>query len=118
MSNLALLVGSVRTDDIIESVAHGLYVSDVAHAWFEPETGIVSLEVEEGTLIENGELTHPAQPSLLTVEPLELLRGIVAVGDDFAWEPHRGYCLKDGSGIPIGVGQPTVRLDAFTCRAL
>jgi TldD protein len=68
----------------------------------------------ESYLIENGEITDPLRESNLIGNGPEVLRGIDAVANDFAFGEGGGMCGKDGQSVPVGMGQPTLRVAAMT----
>ncbi|HET7499109.1 MAG TPA: metallopeptidase TldD-related protein, partial [Candidatus Eisenbacteria bacterium] len=70
--------------------------------------------VREGYLIENGKITRPVRSAVLIGNSLEFLQRIEGVGTDLIVDQTRGTCGKDGQSVPVGVGQPTVRVSSIT----
>jgi len=70
--------------------------------------------VTEGYLIEDGKLTHPVKGATLIGSGSQALTKVGMVGNDSKLDPGIGTCGKDGQGVPVGVGQPTLRIDALT----
>ncbi len=77
-------------------------------------TGDFVFGMAESYLIEDGRITAPLREGNLIGNGPEVLRAIDAVGHDFALSPGGGTCGKDGQGVPVGLGQPTLRVAAIT----
>lgn len=113
MTNTCLLAGTDDPDDIIAGTPNGVYVKHLGGGQVNTATGDFVFGMSEAYLIENGELTEPLREGNLIGNGPQVLAGIDAVGNDFAMGPP-GTCGKDGQGVPVGDGVPTLRVGALT----
>ena len=100
-------------DDIIASTPSGVYVAKLGGGSVNTASGDFVFGMTEAYLIEGGEITEPLREGNLIGNGPAVLAGIDAVGDDFAMGPP-GTCGKDGQGVPVGDGQPTLRVKSLT----
>jgi len=114
MTNTYMAAGQHTHDEIIASVDQGLYCAAFGGGQVDISNGNFVFEVSEGYLIEKGKLTAPVKNATLIGVGADALKNISMVGDDFALDPGIGSCGKDGQGVPVGVGLPTVRMDEIT----
>jgi len=112
MTNTYLLEGDEDPDDIIGRTAHGLYCVALGGGQVNTATGDFVFGVTEAYLIENGEITEPVRAAQLIGNGPEVLRRVDAVGSDF--DTWAGTCGKDGQGVPVSSGQPTLRVAELT----
>jgi TldD protein len=112
MTNTYIAPGEAEPADIIGEVKHGLYAVSFAGGQVEPATGNFVFGLSEGYLIEGGKVTAPVKGATLIGSSLEVLSRIDAVGSDLAFKS--GFCGKDGQRVPVGTGQPTVRISELT----
>jgi TldD protein len=112
MTNTYLLAGETDPDDIIASTPYGLYCAALGGGQVNTATGDFVFGVTEAYLIENGRLTAPIRAANLIGNGPETLLAIDAVGSDF--DTWAGTCGKDGQGVPVSAGQPTVRVAEVT----
>ena len=115
MTNTYVLNGS-GTDtahDIIRDTPYGVYVAKLGGGSVNTATGDFVFGMTEAYLIENGELTDPLRESNLIGNGPQVLRDIEVLADDFAMG-NPGTCGKDGQGVPVGDGQPTLRVKSMT----
>jgi len=108
MSNTFIMSGSGGPEDIIAATEKGFYAKTLSGGQVEPASGDFVFGVSEGYLIENGRVTSPLRGATLIGNGLVALNNIDMVADDF--EMHIGICGKDGQGVPVGSGQPTLRI--------
>lgn len=113
MTNTYLVGGNDNPEDIIASTEHGVYVKHLAGGQVNTTTGDFVFGMSEAYMIENGEITEPLREGNLIGNGPEVLANIDAVGDDFAMGPP-GTCGKDGQGVPVGDGVPTLRVTKLT----
>jgi TldD protein len=113
MTNTYVLNGTESADDIIRDTPHGVYVAKLGGGSVDTATGDFVFGMAEAYLIENGELTDPLRESNLIGNGPQVLRDIDALANDFAMG-NPGTCGKDGQGVPVGDGQPTLRVKAMT----
>jgi TldD protein len=112
MTNTYIAPGDADPEAIIGDVARGVLAVSFAGGQVEPATGNFVFGVSEGYLIENGQVTAPLRGLTLMGNSLEVLMRIDAVGNDLAFKS--GFCGKDGQRVPVGTGQPTVRISELT----
>jgi TldD protein len=112
MTNTYIAPGDATPDEIIGGVERGLYAVSFAGGQVEPATGDFVFGLSEGYLIENGRVTSPVRGATLIGNSLDVLTRIDAVGDDLRMKS--GFCGKDGQTVPVGTGQPTVRIAEMT----
>ena len=112
MTNTYIAPGDATREEIIAGVDRGLYAVSFAGGQVEPATGDFVFGISEGYLIEGGRVTAPVRGATLIGNGIEALSRIDAVGDDLAMKS--GFCGKDGQQVPVGTGQPTVRISEMT----
>jgi TldD protein len=113
MTNTFVLGGPDDEDDIIRSTEHGVYVAELGGGQVNPATGDFVFGMLEAYLIENGEITAPLREGNLIGNGPQVLRDIDMIAGDFAMG-RPGTCGKDGQGVPVGTGCPTLRVKALT----
>ena len=113
MSNTYLLAGSDDPDAIVASTERGVYVKDLGGGQVNTATGDFVFGMSEAYLIEDGVVTDPIREGNLIGNGPEVLMKIDAVGTDFAMG-RPGMCGKDGQGVPVGDGVPTLRVTELT----
>jgi TldD protein len=114
MTNTIMLGGDKHPDEILASVKKGLYAKNFGGGQVDIVSGKFVFSITEGYLIEDGKLTKPVKGATLIGSGAEALTRVGMVGNDMALDPGVGTCGKDGQGVPVGVGQPTTRIDALT----
>jgi TldD protein len=114
MTNTFMLAGDKAPQEIIASVPKGLYCANFGGGQVDIVSGKFVFTITEGYLIENGKLGAPVKGATLIGAGAEALTKVGLVGNDMALDPGIGTCGKDGQGVPVGVGQPTLRIDALT----
>jgi TldD protein len=112
MTNTYVLAGGDDPDDIVADTPYGLYCVALGGGQVDPATGDFVFGVTEAYLIEDGRITEPVRAAQLIGNGPEVLRRIDAVGDDF--DTWAGTCGKDGQGVPVSSGQPTLRVAELT----
>ena len=113
MTNTYLLAGEEDPDDIIASTPKGVYVKHLGGGQVNTATGDFVFGMTEAYLIEDGRITEPLREGNLIGNGPEVLQRIDALGYDFAMGPP-GTCGKDGQGVPVGDGVPTLRVSSLT----
>ncbi len=114
MTNTFMLGGDKDPKEIIASVKKGLYCANFGGGQVDIVSGKFVFSVTEGYLIEDGKITTPVKGATLIGAGSEALTKVGMVGNDMSLDPGIGTCGKDGQGVPVGVGQPTLRIDALT----
>ncbi|MDH5291423.1 MAG: metallopeptidase TldD-related protein, partial [Acidimicrobiia bacterium] len=113
MTNTYLAGGQTDPDDIIASVDHGVYVARLGGGQVNTASGDFVFGMVEAYLIEGGKLTAPLREGQLIGNGPRVLQLIEAVGNDFEMGPP-GTCGKDGQGVPVGDGVPTLKVAELT----
>jgi TldD protein len=113
MTNTYVLNGTEDPDEIVRSTDHGVYVAHLGGGSVNTATGDFVFGMTEAYLIERGEITEPLRQGNLIGNGPQVLRDIDLLGNDFAMG-NPGTCGKDGQGVPVGDGQPTLRVRALT----
>ncbi len=114
MTNTYMLPGNYEAQEIIASVDRGLYAVNFAGGQVDITSGKFVFTTSEAYMIENGKLTYPVKGATLVGNGPDVLTKVSMVGNDLALDPGIGVCGKDGQSVPVGVGQPTLRVDALT----
>ncbi len=113
MTNTFIDNGDANPDDIVADTSHGVYVAQLGGGQVNTATGDFVFGMTEAYLIENGRITAPIREGNLIGNGPEVLTRIDALGNDFAMGSP-GTCGKDGQGVPVGDGTPTLRVTALT----
>lgn len=113
MTNTYIANGHTTPEDIIADTPDGVYVAQLGGGQVNPATGDFVFGMTEAYIIRNGELAEPLREGNLIGNGPEVLQNIDALGNDFAMGSP-GTCGKDGQGVPVGDGTPTLRVTALT----
>ena len=111
MTNTYMLNGDKHPDEIIASVKKGLYAKNFGGGQVDITNGKFVFSASEAWVIENGKLTHPVKGATLIGDGPAVLQYVNQVGNDMTLDSGVGTCGKDGQSVPVGVGQPTLRID-------
>jgi TldD protein len=114
MTNTYMLNGAHDPAEIIASVKNGLYATQFGGGQVDITSGKFVFSCTEAYLIEDGKLGPAVKGATLIGNGPDALTRISMIGNDMALDPGIGTCGKDGQGVPVGVGQPTCRLDGLT----
>ncbi|MFZ5522829.1 MAG: metalloprotease TldD [Pseudomonadota bacterium] len=114
MTNTYMLNGDKDPQEIIASVKHGLYAVNFGGGQVDITSGKFVFSTSEAYMIEDGKITHPVKGATLIGNGPDVLTRIAMIGNDMALDPGVGTCGKEGQSVPVGVGQPTVRIDGLT----
>jgi TldD protein len=114
MTNTMMLNGDKTHDEIIASVKHGLYAANFGGGQVDITSGKFVFSTTEAYLIEDGKITAPVKGATLIGNGPEALMRVSMIGNDMALDPGVGTCGKEGQSVPVGVGQPTLRIDGLT----
>jgi TldD protein len=114
MTNTYMLNGRHDPREIIESVTRGIYASQFGGGQVDITNGKFVFSASEAWLIENGKLTRPIRGATLIGNGPDVLTRVSMVGNDMKLDPGVGTCGKEGQSVPVGVGQPTIRIDELT----
>jgi TldD protein len=113
MTNTYVTNGTEDPDEIIRQTPHGVYVAQLGGGQVNTATGDFVFGMTEAYLIEDGRITEPLRDANLIGNGPEVLRNIDVIGNDFAMGPP-GTCGKQGQGVPVGDGIPTLRVTELT----
>jgi TldD protein len=114
MTNTYMLAGKHDPKEIIASVRNGLYAVSFGGGQVDITSGKYVFQCTEAYKIENGKVAAPVKGAMLIGNGPTDLHRISMVGNDFALDPGIGTCGKNGQGVPVGVGQPSLRVDKIT----
>ncbi len=114
MTNTYMLAGQHHPDEIIASVKNGLYAKNFSGGQVDITSGKFVFSASEAYLIENGKITRPVKGATLIGNGPDVLTKVSMVGNDLELDSGVGTCGKDGQSVPVGVGQPTLKIDGLT----
>jgi TldD protein len=114
MTNTYMRAGSRAPEEIIASVDKGLYAVNFGGGQVDITSGKFVFSASEAYLIENGKVGPPVKGATLIGNGPDVLTRVSMVGNDLKLDSGVGTCGKEGQSVPVGVGQPTLRIDALT----
>ncbi len=114
MTNTYMLNGDKDPQEIIASVKHGLYAANFGGGQVDITSGKFVFSAAEAYMIEDGKITYPVKGATLIGNGPDVLKRVSMIGNDMALDPGVGTCGKEGQSVPVGVGQPTLRIDGLT----
>lgn len=114
MTNTYMRAGSLDPGEILASVKHGLYASNFGGGQVDITSGKFVFSAAEAWMIEDGKLTRPIKGATLIGNGPDVLTRVSMIGNDLSLDPGIGTCGKEGQSVPVGVGQPTLRIDGLT----
>ena len=114
MTNTYMLPGEQTPEEIIASVDKGLYIKSLGGGSVDITSGKFVFSTSEAYLIENGKITHAVKGATLIGNGPDVMQKVSMVGNDLTLDPGVGICGKEGQSVPVGVGQPTIRIDSMT----
>ncbi len=114
MTNTYMLPGQYAAEEIISSVDKGLYAVNFGGGQVDITSGKFVFSASEAYLIENGKVTQPVKGATLIGNGPDVLTHVSMVGNDMQLDAGVGVCGKEGQSVPVGVGQPTLKIDELT----
>ncbi len=114
MTNTYMLAGKEDPQEIIESVKNGLYAVNFGGGQVDITSGKFVFSASEAYLIENGKVTRPVKGATIIGNGPDVLTKVSMIGNDLALDQGVGVCGKAGQSVPVGVGQPTLKIDGLT----
>jgi TldD protein len=114
MTNTMMMNGEHDPQEIIKSVKKGIYAANFGGGQVDITSGKFVFSTAEAYLIENGKITTPVKGATLIGNGPDAMTRVSMIGNDLALDPGVGTCGKDGQSVPVGVGQPTLRIDGLT----
>ena len=114
MTNTYMLGGSHSPEEIISSVKNGIYAPNFGGGQVDITSGKFVFSTSEAYLIEDGKISSPIKGATLIGNGPESMQKISMIGNDMSLDLGVGVCGKDGQSVPVGVGQPTLKVDEMT----
>ncbi len=114
MTNTYMLAGDKDPAEILASVKHGLFAANFGGGQVDITNGKFVFSASEAYMIENGKITYPVKGATLIGNGPDVLNRVSMIGNDLALDAGVGVCGKDGQSVPVGVGQPTLRIEEIT----
>ena len=114
MTNTYMLNGNKAPEEIIASVKHGLYAANFGGGQVDTTSGKFVFSASEAYMIEDGKISYPVVGATLIGNGIESLKHITMIGNDMRLDSGVGVCGKEGQSLPVGVGQPTLRMEGLT----
>jgi len=114
MTNTYMLNGDKDPQEIIKSVKHGLYAVNFGGGQVDITSGKFVFSASEAYMIEDGKVGHAVKGATLIGNGPDVLTRVAMIGNDMALDSGVGTCGKEGQSVPVGVGQPTLRIDGLT----
>lgn len=114
MTNTYMLNGDKDPEEIITSVKHGLYAVNFGGGQVDITSGKFVFSAAEAYMIKNGKISYPVKGATLIGNGPDVLTRVSMIGNDMSLDPGIGTCGKEGQSVPVGVGQPTLRIDGLT----
>jgi TldD protein len=114
MTNTYMLNGDKAPEEIIASVKKGLFAANFGGGQVDITNGKFVFSASEAYMIEDGKITYPVKGATLIGNGPESLKYVTMIGNDMALDTGVGVCGKEGQSVPVGVGQPTLRIEKMT----
>ena len=114
MTNTYMLNGTMPPEEIIQSVKKGLYAANFGGGQVDITSGKFVFSAAEAYMIEDGKITYPVKGATLIGNGPDVLKRVSMIGNDMQLDSGVGTCGKEGQSVPVGVGQPTLKIDALT----
>lgn len=114
MTNTYMLGGDADPEEILASVDDGLYAVNFGGGQVDITSGKFVFSASEAYRVEKGKVTYPVKGATLIGNGPDVLTRVSMIGNDMKLDSGVGTCGKEGQGVPVGVGQPTLRIDGMT----
>ena len=114
MTNTYMLSGASDPEEIVASIKNGIYAVNFGGGQVDITSGKFVFSANEAYRVENGKVLHPVRGATLIGDGPEVMQQVSMVGNDLALDAGVGVCGKDGQSVPVGVGQPTIKVGALT----
>jgi TldD protein len=114
MTNTYMLGGSKAPDEIVASIKKGLYATNFGGGQVDITSGKFVFSASEAYWVENGKILYPVKGATLVGSGPQALKKVSMIGNDMRMDSGVGTCGKEGQSVPVGVGQPTLRIDGLT----
>ncbi len=114
MTNTYMLGGDKDPQEIVASIKKGLYATNFGGGQVDITSGKFVFSASEAFWVENGKIQYPVKGATIVGSGPECLKHVTLIGNDMALDSGVGVCGKEGQSVPVGVGQPTLRIDGLT----
>jgi TldD protein len=114
MTNTYMLAGKSDPREIVASIKRGLYAVNFGGGQVDITSGKFVFSASEAYWVENGKILYPVKGATLIGNGPEALTRVSMIGNDLELDPGVGVCGKEGQSVPVGVGQPSLRIDGLT----
>ncbi|MCX7224160.1 MAG: metalloprotease TldD [Burkholderiales bacterium] len=114
MTNTYMLAGGKAPEEIVASIKKGLYATNFGGGQVDITSGKFVFSASEAYWVENGKIQYPVKGATLVGSGPECLKRVSMIGNDMKLDSGVGTCGKEGQSVPVGVGQPTLRIDGLT----
>jgi TldD protein len=114
MTNTYMLSGDKKPEEIVASIKRGLYATNFGGGQVDITSGKFVFSASEAFWVENGKIQYPVKGATIVGSGPESLKKVTMIGNDMALDSGVGVCGKEGQSVPVGVGQPTLRIEGLT----
>ena len=114
MTNTYMLGGDKAPEEIVASIKKGLYATNFAGGQVDITSGKFVFSASQAFWVENGKILYPVKGATIVGNGPDALTRVTMVGNDMQLDSGVGTCGKEGQSVPVGVGQPTLRIDGLT----
>jgi TldD protein len=114
MTNTYMLGGDKSSDEIAASIKKGLYATNFGGGQVDITSGKFVFSASEAFWVENGKIQYPVKGATIVGNGPDALTRVTMIGNDMQLDSGVGTCGKEGQSVPVGVGQPTLRIDGLT----
>jgi TldD protein len=114
MTNTYMLGGDKTHDEIVASIKKGIYASNFGGGQVDITSGKFVFSASEAYWVEDGKILYPVKGATIVGNGPDALTRVSMIGDDMKLDTGVGTCGKEGQSVPVGVGQPTLRIDGLT----
>ncbi len=114
MTNTYMLSGDKKPEEIVASIKRGLYATNFGGGQVDITSGKFVFSASEAFWVENGKIQYPVKGATIVGSGPESLKKVTMIGNDLALDSGVGVCGKEGQSVPVGVGQPTLRIEGLT----
>jgi TldD protein len=114
MTNTYMLAGDKTPEEVVASIERGLYATNFGGGQVDITSGKFVFSASEAYWVEKGKILYPVKGATIIGNGPDALTRVVMIGNDLALDPGVGTCGKEGQSVPVGVGQPTLRIDGLT----
>jgi len=114
MTNTYMLGGDKTSEEIVAGLKRGLYATNFGGGQVDITSGRFVFSASEAFWVENGKIQYPVKGATIIGNGPDALTRVSAIGNDMRLDPGVGVCGKEGQSVPVGVGQPTLRIDRMT----